>query len=225
MPISGVSGNNTMQELGTGVIYRHISVNEIWCNCIVTKYFDGDKELYLHLYQILSKDETEIDKNKLGIYRSLIILGQNKQVKINPSFFTQIDNKNLQLIKHHQKAKVAKEKYVNIMTDYSNDFPNKVVAKRYTSKWEIMDEKLKAKIEKWYFSVPSTTMQDSYKPQPLIFPTDKSNFSRKRSELSGFVEAFFKGGVIDRPLLDPNTRASPIEKFNQAILEHKGTSE
>lgn len=102
------------------------------------------------------------------------------------------------------------------MTDYSADFPNKVVPKNVGFKFKNMDEKLKAKIEKWYYSVPQSTMREAFQPQPLDIGNEKLGFNRRKNEFSQFVDAKFKGGVIDRPLLDPLRRPITPEQ-----LEHE----
>ena len=74
-------------------------------------------------------------------------------------------------------------------------------------------------MEKWYYSTPISTMKESFKPQPLEFLKDRIAYHKRKNEFSGFVDASFKGGTIDRPLLDPIRKPTTPEQFDLSILK------
>ena len=45
-------------------------------------------------------------------------------------------------------------------------------------------------------------MKDSFRPYYFENRKKSSQYHKKKSEFSSYVDASFKGGVIDRPLLD-----------------------
>lgn len=123
---------------------------------------------------------------------------------------------------YKNRARNIRDKYVNIMGDYSsNRVSRAIVAKNLDPGWLNMSDILKRRIEKWYFSIPKSTMQDTFKPQPLEFLNDKNYFNRKKNEFSMFVDAVFKGGVIDRPLLDPIRPPSTPQQYAKAKEDKK----
>ena len=137
-----------------------------------------------------------------------------ERVEINkPSIFPEIQTEHGKVRTYKDRAREIRKRYLKVINEYSNLFPNKVVPKTVDLNWRGMNEKVKNKIEKWYYSLPKSTMHDMFKPQPLEFIKEKRLFNKKRNEFSGFVEATFKGGVINRPLLDPIRRPSTPEQY------------
>ena len=95
---------------------------------------------------------------------------------------------------------------MKILNEYSSDFPLQAIPNILSDKWKFINKKLKDKIEKWYFSIPMSTMKESFKEQPLKFLNEIRIYNRKRNEFSSYVDAHFKGGIIERPLLDAQFR-------------------
>ena len=54
-------------------------------------------------------------------------------------------------------------------------------------------------------------MKDSFRPHYSEYKKDKIKYHKKKSEFSSYVDASFKGGVIDRPLLDPVMTTSELD--------------
>ena len=106
-----------------------------------------------------------------------------------------------------------------MINEYSNDFPFRVAPTLFKDKWKDINQKLRNKIEKWYFCFPNSTMQDSFKRQPQLFLNNERKAFKRKNYFSGYVDAYFKGGVIDRPLLDPMQEKPKLLSLNKDLKD------